>query len=444
MMKNNKITPVILAASMLLVPVPTYAAEYVPGPGQEYTEEVYAQLQDNVIEYNEIPLLIEEYNPTLENMRDMYHDQKNSYKDVEHLKDQIYDGAESMQEGADMLSDMASLYEGLMQMTVTPMPPMPPMPPGGVTPPGGGMTPGPMIPPIPGLDMSKLGTSYADVTYSAALLRQQSEQMYLMADTVTEMTPEMMRIKMSDTTRAGLTQGAQSAMIGYHQLLLQKENLNDTISLLEDVVRSTEGRMSIGLATQSDVLKARQNLENARSGLLAIDSGIISTRQSLGLLLGWKHDSVPEVREIPAVDLSVIATKNPDTDIPKAIEANYTMRVQLLDLENKTYGSVEKTTLERTIKDQKEQIAASIRNLYQDILVKQGDYQMAQTALALETTKMQSAELKYGVGAIGRMEYRQQQNAFHTKETALKTAELALFQAISTYDWAVAGNLTIS
>lgn len=48
------------------------------------------------------------------------------------------------------------------------------------------------------------------------------------------------------------------------------------------------------------------------------------------------------------------------------------------------------------------------------------------------------------VGTIGRLEYLQQKNSYAAKETAVKTADLALFQAMETYDQAVEGNLGVS
>ena len=57
---------------------------------------------------------------------------------------------------------------------------------------------------------------------------------------------------------------------------------------------------------------------------------------------------------------------------------------------------------------------------------------------------MEAAERKLSVGSIGRLEYLQQENAYKTKEIAVRTAELNLFQAMETYDWALKGNLSLS
>ena len=83
-------------------------------------------------------------------------------------------------------------------------------------------------------------------------------------------------------------------------------------------------------------------------------------------------------------------------------------------------------------------------NLYNDVLQKRNELQTAKAAYELEKTKMETAERKWQLGTIGRLEYMQQQNSLKTKEIAVKTGDLSLFQAMETYDWAVKGNLSLS
>lgn len=88
--------------------------------------------------------------------------------------------------------------------------------------------------------------TYAELVYSSEVLSQQAEQMTLSADSLSAVTPEMLKVKMVDSTRAALVSGAQSAMIGYEQLLLQKESLEDSIALLEEVYKSAQTQASVG------------------------------------------------------------------------------------------------------------------------------------------------------------------------------------------------------
>lgn len=400
--------PAVLAIS-LAASVPAYADEFVAGPGQPYDDATMARIRDNVLEYEEIDLLIDAYNTTLKNLRNTYSDTYDDYKDVVKLKDQIYSGSGTLSEKAGELSGTASMFESLLgyQSMVTP------------------------------------GT-YGELLYTSEVLAQQAEQMTLSADSLTAVTPEMLRIKMLDSTRAALISGAQSAMIGYEQLLLQKDSLADSIGLLEEVYKSTQTQASVGLATENDVLNAKQNLDSVRANMITIEANEVKIRQTLCKLLGWEYNDNPEIQKVPSADLSRIDGMDPEIDKEAAIANNFTLKYNKLDYDELTAGSVEQQNMARTIDEQTASISSSMVELYNDVLQKRSEYQTAAAAFELEKTKMEAADRKMQVGTIGRLEYLQQKNAYVTKEIALKTADLALFQAMETYDWAVNGNLSVS
>lgn len=408
MTMGRQVIPAALAVSLAWT-VPAYAEEFVPGPGQPYDDATMARIQDNVLEYEEIGLLVDTYNQTLKNVKDTYSDTKNDYKDVDKLKNQIMEGSGSLADQAGQLSGMAGTFEDLLgyQNMVTP------------------------------------GT-YAELVYSSEILAQQAEQMTLSADSLTAVTPEMLKVKMVDSTRAALVSGAQSAMIGYEQLLLQKDSLEESIALLEEVYKSAQTQASVGLATENAVLTARQNLESAQAGRLAMDASEVKLRQSLCTLLGWEYNGNPEIRKVPGADLSRIGSMDPAADKQAAIDNNYTLKYNRLSYEQLTDGSVEQQNMARTIEDQTAAISSSLENLYNQVLQKRNEYQTAVAALELEKTKMEAADRKMSVGTIGRLEYLQQKNSYAAKETAVKTADLALFQVMETYDQAVEGNLSVS
>ena len=286
--------------------------------------------------------------------------------------------------------------------------------------------------------------AYASMVYSAELLNYQSEQMLLMGDSVTEVTPEMLHVQVVETGRASLISGAQTAMIGYEQLLLSKEQLESSLELLEAVYQSTVTQANVGMATQADVLSAKQNLESAQAGMLTIEANEQNIRQTLCTMLGWAYNASPEIRPVPAADESRIAVMNPETDKEKAIANNFTLKYNVLSLDTLTDGSAEKANMERTVAQQKEQIASKLTNLYNDVLQKQSELATAKAAYELEQTKMNAASQKLQLGTIGRLEYLQQENSLKNQEIAVKNAELALFQSMETYDWALEGNLSLT
>ena len=286
--------------------------------------------------------------------------------------------------------------------------------------------------------------AYASMAYSAELLNYQAERMLLMGDSVTEVTPEMLHVQVVETGRASLISGAQAAMIGYEQLLLGKEQQKSYLELLEAVYQSTVTQANVGMATQADVLSAKQNLESAQAGMLTIEANEQNIRQTLCTMLGWAYNASPEIRPVPAADESRIAVMNPETDKEKAIANNFTLKYNVLSLDTLTDGSAEKANMERTVAQQKEQIASKLTNLYNDVLQKQSELATAKAAYELEQTKMNAASQKLQLGTIGRLEYLQQENIMKNQEIAVKNAELALFQSMETYDWALEGNLSLT
>ena len=233
-------------------------------------------------------------------------------------------------------------------------------------------------------------------------------------------------------------------MIGYEQLLLSKEQLESSLELLEAVYQSTVTQANVGMATQADVLSAKQNLESAQAGMLTIEANEQNIRQTLCTMLGWAYNASPEIRPVPAADESRIAVMNPEADKEKAIANNFTLKYNVLSLDTLTDGSAEKANMERTVAQQKEQIASKLTNLYNDVLQKQSELATAKAAYELEQTKMNAASQKLQLGTIGRLEYLQQENSLKNQEIAVKNAELALFQSMETYDWALEGNLSLT
>ena len=423
-MKRNltgRVIPAALALALAAAPVTSFAKTkaveatgiadengFVSQPGNEYDDATMKKLADNVLEYDEIGKLVEVYSPTFKTLKETYSDKKDASKDVAKLKSQLSDKSASILDAADQMNGMTDQMKDLIGM----------------------------LPTAP--------TTYAQLVYNSELLDYQAEQVLLMGDSLTQISPEQMHIKVIDANRAALEAGAQSAMIGYKQLLLNEESLESGLTLLNAVYQSTQNQAANGLATQSQVLSARQQLESTQATKLTLTANEQKLRQTLCTMLGWKYDAVPEIRDVPAADLARIDGMNPEKDKQAAQDNNFTIRYNVLDLDNKDAGSVEYQNLQRTIKQEKEEVSSSLVNLYNDVLQKRNELQTAKAAYELEKTKMETADKKWQLGTIGRLEYMQQQNSLKTKEIAVKTGDLALFQAMETYDWAVKGNLKLS
>ena len=106
----KRVFPAVLAMSVVMAPIMTQAAEFVPRPGKPYDDETQRRLEDNVMEYEEVGRLIDVYNTTLKNLRVTYDDTKDSLSDIDELKEQIEDGSDQIAEAADMLGTNAETF----------------------------------------------------------------------------------------------------------------------------------------------------------------------------------------------------------------------------------------------------------------------------------------------------------------------------------------------
>ena len=408
------VVPTVLAVSLAAMPSMAYAETFVPSPAARYSPEITAKLEDNVMEYGEIEMLIDTYNSSLKNLREQYRDKKDSMSDIDKVKDQIYDGADQLQDAAEQMSDAALSMESMLGYE------------------------------IPMMGVSVLPSAYAELVFNAAVMENQAEQMLLSVDQLTEMTPEMMKIQMVDSPRAAMISGAQSLLIAYENLLIQKGTLMESIALAEAGVQTAERMAAAGMGTQSAVNSAKQGLSSAKAGLITLEANEVNLRQQLCTMLGWAYDASPEIPEIPAADMARVDAMNPEADIQTAVQNNWTLKYNRLSEETMKNGTVQKENLYRTMKAQEAEIAVSMTKLYNTVLQERNNFYNAQTALETERGNYAEAERRHSLGMLSNMELMQKKNAFVSAEAKVRTSELTLLQAIETYEWAVKGNLTLT
>ena len=382
----KKIAPVCLAAVMgAMTVMPAWAYSDVTR-----SDEEWAKLQDNVLEYDELAGLIHEYNVTVLNNRADYFKVKNR----------------TQQEISDNYRTQAQNLYDMIQY------------------------------PTSGDDETTYAMAYA----SAAQLEAQAKSLEQMADDNID-DGEIRKIQY-DQAEATLVSAAQTSMNSHQQLLLNRGTLEANLALVRATYHSVVVKAGEGMATQADVLSAQEQVKSLEAKLISLDASINKTRQSLCLMTGWAYDAKPEIMPIPSADVTRIAAMNPAADLEKAIKNNYTLRADKKKLAN-TESASSKETLERTIKNEEQNAGAALNNQYQAVLQAQLSYNQAVTNFELETKNMQKAQQQYSQGMISALDYTKAQAAYVEKEANRYISELALVQAMDTYDWAVAGLLNL-
>ena len=105
----RRVLPLLTAAALAATPMEALAEN----PQFAHDEATWERLKDNVMEYDELSLLVEEYNPNYQNEQASYNDTKNDddaaqiRRDAKDSAQDMYDSAEDLKEQAEDLSSMA-------------------------------------------------------------------------------------------------------------------------------------------------------------------------------------------------------------------------------------------------------------------------------------------------------------------------------------------------
>ncbi|ENY91798.1 hypothetical protein HMPREF1093_05012 [Hungatella hathewayi 12489931] len=377
-MKKWKQISACCLAAVLAAAAPTGTA-WAGSPEFARSAEEWAKLRDNVMEYDELAELIHEYNVTVQNNQRDYNEKKNKTSD------------EIAQDYRDAADAVRSSMSG---------------------------------------DDSPQAIMQDSMAEAQALSLEQQADDNVEDSEIFKMT--------YDQTEATLVSNAQTNMISYHQkardLDLKKKNRELLAATYDSVVL----KMNHGMATQMDVLTAQENLQNADAAILTAESDLENTRQKLCVMLGWRYDASPEIREIPAVDLNRIQSMDPAADKARALENNYTLRINKKKLANSSSNS-KKESLQMTIDDNIQRIGSSVDSAYKNVIQSQTAYQQAAVSLEVASKNMEAAERKMQIGTLSRLDYLNQQYAYLQAQVAMEDASMALFQAVESYDWNIDG-----
>ena len=377
--KNKKAllfgTAVCTAACIFTAPVSALAS-----PEFARSAEEWARLRDNKLEWDEIDGLVNEYNSVvINNNIDL---QDNAGKDAEEIRNDLLDAA------ADM-DDMASEADSED---------------------GGSMT--------------------------AATYRMQAEQLRQSADSnVSDVEVLSLQYK---AVEASVADSVRNYFISYHTAIVQKEYDSKQAEIARLAYDTAVNQFNVGMATELDVLSAKEAMQSAEATLISDDSDIASAKRNMMVLCGWKYESDPEIGEMPEFDIEASDDMNVDEDIEKALENNYNYRADQRKLDNAPSVTI-REQYEETVKNDREQIAADIKSKAASVRLAKSTYDQALANLDNQKRDLESKRLQVSLGTISQKEFSNAELTVSSLENDLKLKEYALFSALTAYNSAVSG-----
>ena len=370
-------------AALLAIQAP-FCAFAQQSPDFARTEEEWARLRDDDLEFDEIPALIHEYNSTvLQNAIDYKNDRGKTSTDI---AESYYEAAEDINAYADYPdSDSPNYASGV--------------------------------------------TSYLNsmITY---------ERLMTQGDNNTN-DGETIRLSY-EKTEAELARQAQDQMISWWSQSIQLDSLRARVAQAQSDLNAIDLRIAAGTATAASRTAAEQTLLNAQASLSSAESSLAAAKENLILMMGWTYGADVHMGALPEPDLAAIAAVDLAGDIARAKENNYSLRSLTRQVENAQYSS-SRETLEEKKRIAEENIANSVSASYNALTLAQSSWAQANESVRVQQTAMDTANRRRSAGTITQNTYNQLSTNLVQAQVTAQVKKLDLLKAWIDYNWAVNG-----
>lgn len=374
----------------------TAQAARAASPVTEYDVETLDKFRDNVLEYWEIPGLVEQYNTTFRNQLEQYYYNPGSSTGL--TRQQLLDLADELRNEAKILEDSAE--EDKSELT---------------------------------------RRQYEDYRSNIRVLKARAKDLEDAAEG--KSAAGSSAIRALRITRDKETKEARALMREYETLAAQSEIADKNLEIAELSYGTAKRQMDLGLYSAEDVLSAEEALNAARAKAASAKTSYVSGRQELIKMLGWSYDGNPEIRKIPEPDLEAIAGYDPVRDEAKAIENNITLFETRMNSSQSQGGANKKA---RNIQEQENSVRSSLDLLYRDVMQKKAAYEAAALQYTAAQADKAAADRRHGLGMVSSQQYLTAENTWLSEKAAYEAAGLSLTAAMEEYEWAVKGLLELS
>ena len=362
-------------------------------PVTEFDEETLARLVDNVLEYEEIPGLIEQYNTEFRNQLQSYYNNPDGSSGLS--KDQLLELASDLRKEAEDLDDEAEDRKD---------------------------------------DNEISKEAYEEYQDNIRSLKQYATELEKASRGETKAGQTAIReLRLLRNRQIISASGKMRACQVYED---QAKISEKKLEIAELDLNAARRQMEQGLYSTADVLSAQQAMNSATADLQAANTSYTNGKRDLLMMLGWRYDAEPEVLRVPDPDMDVIAGYSLEADTEIAISNNY----GLYDTRRATaasFGGLDKKN--RKIRDEEDSVRMQMDLLYQDVMQKKAAFEAALTKYQTAEADKAMADRKYSLGMLSLRDYLEAEVTWLEAAAEKDSAGLDLTEAMETYEWARMG-----
>ena len=244
-----------------------------------------------------------------------------------------------------------------------------------------------------------------------------------------------------ESARLSLVQNTKALMISYYSKDVSKEALQKAVEVAELNLANAQARVAVGMATNLDVLSAKEAVIKANKTLSDQSNAALADRDKLLIMTGFKTDSQANIGLVPVLseeELQNIDKINVEEDIKKAVEENYALKINRRKLGN-AKSDTQIKSLNSTISSGTENIKANVQTLYKNLVNAKDKLNLLKAELELSSKDLETIRQKKNLGMATQLEVANKELENIKKNTEKKQAELALRLALENYNSAVNG-----
>ena len=244
-----------------------------------------------------------------------------------------------------------------------------------------------------------------------------------------------------ESARLSLVQNTKALMISYYSKDVAKEALQKAVEVAELNLANAQARVAVGMATNLDVLSAKEAVIKANKTLSDQSNAALADRDKLLIMTGFKTDSQANIGLVPVLseeELQNIDKINVEEDIKKAVEENYALKINKRKLGN-AKSDTQIKSLNSTISSGTENIKANVQTLHKNLVNAKDKLNLLKAELELSSKDLETIRQKKNLGMATQLEVANKELENIKKNTEKKQAELALRLALENYNSAVNG-----
>ena len=238
---------------------------------------------------------------------------------------------------------------------------------------------------------------------------------------------------------------AKKSFLAYYKAQHEETYNKANSDYLNKVYASTVNKQSLGMATELEVLSAKENVDAARASILTAESSIGSSRNTLLVMCGWKYDSADAViGALPELDAASLSAIDYEADKAKAKSANLTLKMDEIKLDNAKKGSYTSLVVEQNqnqLDNDTQSFGINFKAAYDSLINAGTAYTNAVNDKTVAERNLATAANQLSQGVISNIEYEGMKLKAAAAEYAERTAYIAMLEAKAAYDAAVNGNI---